>query len=744
MDNWITVLTFTYPHEAHMAQNFLESEGFKTILKDELTTQVYNLNSNAIGGAKLQIKEKEYDHAITTLQRGGYIAKLEQKTKIEVVPSDQTTNKKQCPFCKSANIGKNKEADLITICIYSILGVFFPIFKTSYKCFDCSKVWKFMKNLSIFLIIIYFTFSFKCISQTNSQVIPSSPFQSTLIKPQSISKIGENHYLIDFGKDAFGTLVITIKSPQKDTITIHLGEKIINAFAIDRNPGGTIRYQKLRVADIPVQKEFTVKLLADKRNTSPGAVALPDSFGVITPFRYCEIENLKVPINDVLIRQKVYNYQFNDNSSAFTCSDTLLNQVWDMCKYTIKATSFAGLYIDGDRERIPYEADAYINQLSHYCVDNEYLMARNTNEYFIKNPTWPTEWILHTVLLFYNDYLYTGNIESISTYYDALKRKTLIDLEREDGLINAKSPLLTNDVLKSIGSKEKLRDIVDWPINERDGYEMTDINTVVNSFHYINLKLMAEIAGCLGKQTDSMEFIQKAQMVKKTINEKLFDKTKGIYVDGEYSTHSSLHANMFPLVFGLVPNEQLKTVVEFVKSRGMACSVYGAQYLLEALYQQGEADYAYSLMTSTNDRSWWNMMNSGSTMALEAWDMKYKPNSDWNHAWGTAPANIVTRSMWGITPAEPGFAKVNIKPQLSQLSFSKIKVPTIKGTITAEYKVIDDKHKLFIIELPETMKGEFIFVKDKKSKLFVNYKKIHSNKNSIFLNHGLNSIEIRK
>jgi len=42
MDNWITVLTFTYPHEAHMAQNFLESEGFETMLKDELTTQVYN------------------------------------------------------------------------------------------------------------------------------------------------------------------------------------------------------------------------------------------------------------------------------------------------------------------------------------------------------------------------------------------------------------------------------------------------------------------------------------------------------------------------------------------------------------------------------------------------------------------------------------------------------------------------------------------------------------------------------
>jgi hypothetical protein len=371
-------------------------------------------------------------------------------------------------------------------------------------------------------------------------------------------------------------------------------------------------------------------------------------------------------------------------------------------------------------------------------------MARNTNEYFIKNPTWPTEWILHTVLLFYYDYQYTGNIESISKYYDALKRKTLIDLEREDGLISVKSPLLTNDVLKSIHSKHNLRDIVDWPNRERDGYDMVDVNTVVNSFHYINLKLMAEIAGYLGNKTDSVDFSKKSMLVKNTINEKLFDKTIGIYIDGENSTHSSLHANMFPLAFGLVSNENLKTVVEFVKSRGMACSVYGAQYLLEALYLQGEADYALSLMTSTSDRSWWNMLKIGSTMALEAWDMKYKPNSDWNHAWGTAPANIVTRYMWGIIPAEPGFTKVKIKPQLSHLTFSKIKVPTIKGTITAEYKLIDDKHNLFIIELPEDIAGEFILLQGENSTIFVNNKQINSNNSSVFLNPGSNRIVIKK
>ncbi len=555
------------------------------------------------------------------------------------------------------------------------------------------------KTLSILLLFICIMSYDKCIAQINSNTITTMQFQSKLIEPKRIIKVGDNKYFIDFGKDAFGTLAITLKSPQKDTITIHLGEKIINSTTIDRKPGGSIRYQKLQLTNIPVQQEYIVKLPADKRNTGPEAIALPDSFGVVTPFRYCEIENLKVPISDIIIRQKVYNYRFNDNASAFTCSDTVLNQVWDMCKYTIKATSFTGIYIDGDRERIPYEADAFINQLSHYCVDNEYSMARNTNEYFIKHPTWYTEWLLHTVFLFHNDYQYTGDIEPIAKHYEDLKRRTLIDLEREDGLISVKSPLLTNVVAKSLNVKHGIRDIVDWPNKERDGYDMVEVNTVVNAFHYFNLKLMAEMAGRLGKKNDSIAFYKKSMLVKKTINEKLFDKTKGIYIDGENSTHSSLHANMFPLVFGLVPTENLPTVVEFVKSRGMACSVYGAQYLLEALYQQGEADYALSLMTSTSQRSWWNMIHVGSTMALEAWDMRFKGNLDWNHAWGTAPANIISRKLMGIEPLTPGWSSFSVKPQIGSLSFASIKVPTIKGSIHAAYTQSEKEFKA-VLRIP--------------------------------------------
>jgi hypothetical protein len=102
------------------------------------------------------------------------------------------------------------------------------------------------------------------------------------------------------------------------------------------------------------------------------------------------------------------------------------------------------------------------------------------------------------------------------------------------------------------------------------------------------------------------------------------------------------------------------------------------------------------------------MIRSGSTITMEAWDMKYKPNSDWNHAWGAAPANIIPRYLWGIFPDEPGYSKAIIKPQLSTLKMSKITVPTIRGNIRAEFQD-KGKNKEFIITIPANMECDFIF-----------------------------------
>jgi hypothetical protein len=148
MENWPVLMSFTYPHEAHLAKGYLESNGIETIIQDELMTQIYSLYSNALGGAKLLVKESDYEQGIQLLKDGGYLIEenSETESKPEIVLSDKTTNKKICPFCGSENIGKKRETGVLMIIVYFLIGMLIPIFKSSHLCFDCGKIWKYSKR----------------------------------------------------------------------------------------------------------------------------------------------------------------------------------------------------------------------------------------------------------------------------------------------------------------------------------------------------------------------------------------------------------------------------------------------------------------------------------------------------------------------------------------------------------------------------------------------------------------------
>ncbi|NLW86242.1 MAG: hypothetical protein GXY38_05160 [Planctomycetes bacterium] len=373
------------------------------------------------------------------------------------------------------------------------------------------------------------------------------------ILPKETRRFGDDAWFFDFGRSAFGTLQLTTDSPRAAKATLHLGEKLDANARIDRDPPGCIRHRAIELHLPAGRLRQQITIPPDKRNTAPGAIRMPEHLFEVLPFRYAELvlhDKPDVKVSEV--RQLAVFHPFDESASHFRCDDERLYRVWELCKYSIKATSFCGIYVDGDRERIPYEADAYINQLSHYGVDAEYEMERFRQRY----------------------------------------RKVLQSLHRV-----------------------------------------------------------------------------------------CFQEGRGFFVDGEGSCHASLHANMLPAALGLVPAGIEASVMKHIRSRGMACSVYGAQYLLEACYRLGDADYALDLMTAGHDRGWLNMLRVGSTITMEAWDLRYKNNLDWNHAWGAAPANIIPRFIVGVQPAKPGFEEVLVAPQPGRLQTVEAKVPTPNGPV---------------------------------------------------------------
>lgn len=547
-----------------------------------------------------------------------------------------------------------------------------------------------------------------------SDQVSHYPLSAVIQEASVIVKKNNGDWFLDFGKDAFSQLHLHLSSPVDDSIWIVAGEAVRDDNHIQKT-GRNIGYIKKGLFVKKGIHDYFVEWPVNEKRNSRNPILMPEYIGEVFPFRYVGIENFKGNIDKKSVRRKTISYPFEDRLSSFISSDTVLNQVWDLCKYSMKATSFTGYYVDGDRERLPYEADALINQLSHYAVDPEYSMARRSMAYVLFHPTWPTEWSLQNVLLAWNDYLYTGDDSFIKKYYPELQKKILMPLAGSNGLISTRTNKQTPEFLESIhitkdfDGKHGLKDNVDWPQvgdyiggekeygGETDGFVYNDYNSVVNAFYYRDLVLMEKIALVLHKTNDAKFYKQKAEQIYQSFQQVFKNAKTGLVKDGDKTDHSSLHANMFALAFGLVPKGDIEKVTAFIKTRKMACSVYGAQFLLDALYDHNEGGYALSLLNATTQRSWYNMIRSGSTITMEAWDQLYKPNLDWNHAWGAAPANIIVRKLMGVEPLSPGFDTFQIKPQFGSLTFAELKTPTIKGEIFVSFKKSDTENVMNVI-----------------------------------------------
>lgn len=553
------------------------------------------------------------------------------------------------------------------------------------------------------------------------------------VLPVSVKKLKDG-YFTDFEKTLFGKLHLELNSSKKDTIYIYLGEKKTDKNKVDLNPPGSVRFL---IDTVVLEKGINTILIEAPEFEPPGwaknsnyFIPLPDRVGNVIPFRYAEIRGYSGKLEMNHIRQIAYFYPFSDSASDCKTSSVEINQIWELCKHTMKATGFCGIYVDGDRERRPYEADAYINQLSHYAVDSEYALARRTIDHLAAYPTWPNEWLFHMPMMLWEDYMYTGNKTYIEKYYHHYKE-----------LITA-LPVNKMGLVINTGKN----DIIDWPAAERDGYELGNVNNVPNAFYYHSLILLAKMSEVLGYEDERIYLSEKAEKVKQAFNEVFWDVDAELYTDAIKNDHNSIHANIFPVVFGLSNEKQIDSLIPFVKSKGMATSVYGAQYLLDMLYLVKEPEYAFQLLTAHGERSWMNMIEQGTTITMEAWNAEVKPNLDWNHAWGAAPGNIIVRRVFGIRPLTPGFEIALIDPQIKSLNYGHIKHATIRGDIEFSFhKSGRNKLKLNIkAQMPVQFKIPIEYSEAKIIKLnneIINAQ-IQDFQNFISLDKGENKIEI--
>lgn len=468
------------------------------------------------------------------------------------------------------------------------------------------------------------------------------------IRPRSITPLASGVYILDMGQNMAGWIQLKVRGKRGDRITLRFAETL--------QPDGELYTANLR--DAKATDIYTL----DGR----GEEVWHPVF-VFHGFRYVSITGYPgTPTPDDFRGQVVYDDMAT--IGRIETSDTLLNHIIRNAWWGINA-NYKGMPIDCPQrnERMPWLGDRATGSLGEsYLFENENLYAKWLDDieeaqkpdgalpdvapaywnYYSDNMTWPGTYILVAQML----YKQFGDVRPIRRHYASMKKwlHYMSDKYERDGLM----------------TRDKYGDWCVPPesptlIHSRDSSRITDGVLIATAYYYHLLGIMSQFAALL-HQPD--EFGAKAAIVKTAFNKRFLH-------DGYYSNNTAT-ANLLALYFGLVPDQERRSVtsrlIDRLATNGhISTGVVGTQWLMRGLTQFGAPDLAWRIATAKDYPGWGYMVEHGATTIWELWNGNTaapQMNSQ-NHV--MLLGDLLTwcfEDLAGIAPASPGFKTIRMHP----------------------------------------------------------------------------------
>ena len=176
----------------------------------------------------------------------------------------------------------------------------------------------------------------------------------------------------------------------------------------------------------------------------------------------------------------------------------------------------------------------------------------------------------------------------------------------------------------------------------------------------------------------------------------LDDPNRGLYENGIFSQHT----NIMGILTDAFPEDDVPLIMEKILSDTsmIPTTIYFRFYLFQALQKAGMAD-RYTEMLG----SWEWMLENGLTTFQES-DVLERSDC---HAWSASPLYHFLSLVAGITPAEPGFQSVSIKPSLGPLQQINAAMYHPAGMIGIQLERKGKEGVRGTIVLPEGLRGTF-------------------------------------
>lgn len=253
-----------------------------------------------------------------------------------------------------------------------------------------------------------------------------------------------------------------------------------------------------------------------------------------------------------------------------------------------------------------------------------------------------------------------GTDRYLREYYDCMKTFVECELRKTGGLLGKKDLWMQ----PSLG---------DWLAMGRDVKFMAmHHGPVSNAFLVNDLRIMVWAAKHLGKSGDAARY--EAQLEKsRSAYFRAFVRQDGTMKDDYQGAY--VMALQFVIPRGELWNRVFAKLVERIKAEGMQTGFFATEHILPLLADNGQQALAFDLLLDERCGGWMYQVRSGATTTWERWDAlrpdgtvnETKMSSDnmvsFNHYSFGSVGKFYYQYILGITPLEPGFRKVRIRPR---------------------------------------------------------------------------------
>ncbi len=506
---------------------------------------------------------------------------------------------------------------------------------------------------------------------------------------KKITKINDSVIVYDLGQNASGIPEITVKGNKGDTVRIVPAELL--------NEDGTANQ---RATGSPHYDDYILK---------GGAAETWHPRFTYYGFRYLQIEKAALPsasnlhhLPTILAVKGLHIRNDAKTVGTFECSNELFNRTFTLINWAIKSNLMNVLTDCPHREKLGWLEQAHLMSNSiqyNYDVHNyfrktvhdmmaaqtpqglipeiapEYVVFNFGNGMFRDSPEWGSAGILLPWYL----YRWYGDSEILKESYPMMQKYiAYLKTKAKDNILS-----------------QGLGDWYDLGPNHPGVSQLTPMGITGTAIYYYDLNVISKIATLFGKENEASDYDKLAAEVRKSFNEKFFNKETKEYGSGSQT------ANAMAVYMKLVEPQYKEAVVQNIvkdirqHNNSLTSGDVGYRYLLKVLDDEGRSYVIYEMNNRKDVPGYGYQLAKGATSLTESWQALSSVSN--NHLMLGHLMEWFYAGLAGIRQSDNSvaFKNIIIRPEpVGDITSVKATYQSVYGLIASNWEKVNHEFKL--------------------------------------------------